>query len=113
MASDRNTVAFIVDQIAAAGDIAARPMFGEYGIYCDGRIVALICDDQLYVKPTPAGRAFAGEIAEGQPYPGAKPCLLIDPDRWDDGDWLSELIRRSAAELPPPKPRKTKPKPPR
>ena len=114
MASDRKTIAFIVDQLAAAGDVVAKPMFGEYGLYCNGRMVAMVCDDQLFVKPTPAGRAFAGDIAEAPPYPGAKPCLLVDADRWDDGDWLVELIRISTAELPLPKPRQPKPlKPPR
>ena len=114
MASDRKTVAFIVDQIAAAGDVSAKSMFGEYGLYCDGRMVAMICDDRLFVKPTPAGRAVAGDVEEAPPYPGAKPCLVIDADRWDEGDWLADLIRVSAAALPLPKPRPVrKLKPPR
>lgn len=102
MASRQSTVDFILDQIAGAGDVAAKKMFGEYGLYCDGRMVALVCDDQLFVKPTAAGRAFAGALEEGSPYPGAKPHLLISGERWEDGEWLSELIRISAAELPPP-----------
>ena len=110
MASDPKTVAFIVDQLAAAGEVSAKPMFGEYGVYCDGRMVALICDEQLFVKPTPGGRAFAGAIDEAPPYPGAKPCLLVDADRWDDADWLAELVRISTAELPMPKPKKPKSK---
>lgn len=110
MASDRKTVAFIVDQLAAAGEVSAKPMFGEYGLYCDGKMVGLICDDQLFVKPTAGGRAFAGAIDEAPPYPGAKPCLLVDADRWDDAEWLAELVRISTAELPMPKPKKPKPK---
>ncbi|QCB42072.1 TfoX family protein [Sphingomonas sp. PAMC26645] len=110
MASDPETVAFIVDQLAAAGDVSAKPMFGEYGVYCDGRMVALICDEQLFVKPTPGGRAFVGAIDEAPPYPGAKPCLLVDADRRDDAEWLAELVRISTAELPMPKPKKPKPK---
>lgn len=105
MASDPQTVAFIVEQLADAGTVASRAMFGEYGIYCDGRMVALICDDQLFVKPTAAGRAFGGALAEAAPYPGAKPHLLIDGDRWDDADWLSELVRVTTAEVPLPKPK--------
>ena len=81
MASDPKTVAFLVDQIANAGSVHAKPMFGEYGLYCDGKMVAMICDDQLFVKPTPSGRAFAAAIDEAPPYPGAKPCLRIDADR--------------------------------
>lgn len=105
MASDPKTVAFLVDQIASAGVVHAKPMFGEYGLYCDGKMVAMVCDDQLFVKPTAGGRAFAGLVDERPPYPGAKPCLLIDTDRWDDSDWLSRLISISVAELPMPKPR--------
>lgn len=106
MASDPKTVDFIIDQIAEAGDVSARKMFGEYGVYCDGRMVAMICDDQLFVKPSAGARAFAPDLHEGIPYPGAKPCLLVDTDRWDDRDWLTELIRISARELPAPKPKK-------
>ena len=112
MASDPSIVAFIVEQIVAAGEVAARPMFGEYGVYCDGRMVALICDDRLFLKPTAGGRAFAGRdgaaIVEDSPYPGAKPGLVIDADRWDDAEWMAEIVRISTAELPLPKPKRAK-----
>jgi TfoX/Sxy family transcriptional regulator of competence genes len=77
----------------------ARKMFGEYGLYCDGKMVAVIGDDQLFVKQTPGGRVHAGAVAEVSPYPGAKLCLLIPGDRWEDADWLAGLIRVTAAEL--------------
>ena len=102
MATQQGTVDFIVEQIAGAGQVSARKMFGEYGLYCDGKMVALVCDDQLFVKPTAAGRAHIGEIVEGAPYPDAKPCFLVSGDLWDDSDWLTELIRVSAADLPAP-----------
>ena len=105
MASEAKTVAFIVDQASGAGDVRAKAMFGEYGVYCDDRMVAMVCDDQLFVKPTPAGRSFAPDASCAPPYPGAKPCLLIDPERWDDAAWLSELFRISAAGLPAPRPK--------
>ena len=111
MSSDPKTVAFIVDQAGgAAGGVAARPMFGEVGLYLEGKLVALVCDDQLFVKSTSSGRAFARQASEASPYPGAKACLLIDAERWDDGPWLQDLLRRTAAELPLPKP-KRKPNP--
>ncbi|KVU83744.1 competence protein TfoX [Burkholderia ubonensis] len=106
MASSQSTVDFIVEQMAAAGAVSARKMFGEYGIYCDGKMVALVCDDRLFVKPTPDGKAFLGECEEGPPYPGAKPCFVISGERWDEREWLSRLIRITAAQLPPPRPRK-------
>ncbi|VWC72423.1 competence protein TfoX [Burkholderia lata] len=102
MASSQSTVDFIVEQMAAAGTVSARKMFGEYGIYCDGKMAALVCDDRLFVKPTPEGRAFLGDCEEGPPYPGPKPHLVISGERWDDREWLSALIRITAAQLPVP-----------
>lgn len=106
MSRDPRTVAYIVDQAAAAGAVSARPMFGEYGLYCDGKMVAVIGEDQLFVKVTVGGRAHAADAEEKSPYPGAKPCLLIDPDLWEDRDWLAELLRVTAAELPSGKPKR-------
>ena len=113
MATDARTIAYLLDQMARAGEVSARPMFGEYALYCGGKIVASVCDDQLFVKPTGAGRAWIGEVAEAPPYPGAKPCFLIDAERWEDGEWLSKLIAVTAAELPEPKPKKARSKAPR
>ena len=103
MSSQQSTVDFILDQIRGAGAVHAKKMFGEYGVYCHGKMVALVCNDQLYVKPSDAGRAFVGECEEGAPYPGARPCLLISGDQWDDAEWLTRLIAISAAALPAPK----------
>lgn len=100
MASRQSCVDFVLEQIAEAGTVSAKKMFGEYGIYCNGKIVALICDDQLFVKPTSAGKAFIGAYAEGFPYPGAKPYLLIPGEKWDDSEWLANLIKISESELP-------------
>ena len=103
MASRQSTVDYLVEQMAGAGEVTAKKMFGEYGVYCDGKMVALICDDQLFVKPTDAGRALTDEVPEGCPYPGAKPCLLIPGDRWEDRAWLARLVADTAAGLTPPK----------
>jgi len=108
MASNQGTVDFIVEQLAGAGTVSARKMFGEYGIYCDGKMVALVCDDQLFVKKTIAGLAFIGPFSEASPYPGAKPCFLIPGEKCEDQQWLSKLVKISAAELPPPKVTRTK-----
>ena len=102
MASRKSTVDFILEQIEKAGPVFAKKMFGEYGIYCDGKIVALVCDDQLFVKPTCPGRNFIGTVTEGCPYPGAKPYLLISDELWNNHQWLTTLFKISAAELPLP-----------
>jgi TfoX/Sxy family transcriptional regulator of competence genes len=109
MASDKSFVEFVADQIENAGEITYRYMFGEYGIYANGKIFGLICDNQLFVKPTEAGRSFIQDPKEAPPYPGAKNSFLIG-DQIEDREWLSELIRRTVAELPEPKPKKKKAK---
>ncbi len=111
MATDRGTIDFLLDQLAALGEASVRKMFGEYCLYLSGRPVGLVCDDQLYLKPTAAGRAMQREAVEGSPYPGAKPHLLITPDQWEDAEWLCDIVRATARELPPPKPKRSRPKP--
>jgi TfoX/Sxy family transcriptional regulator of competence genes len=107
MASDIAFVEFVVDQIDNAGEITFKKMFGEFGLYTDGKIFALICRDQLFIKPTNAGKAFIGDPVEAPPYPGAKMYYLIE-DEIEDRDWISTLVRVSAEELPLPKPKKKK-----
>jgi TfoX/Sxy family transcriptional regulator of competence genes len=102
MASDRSFVSYICDQAGVAGQISYRKMFGEYAIYYRRKVVALVCRNQLFVKPTPGGKTVVGTCVEASPYPGAKPHYLIT-DRLDDRDWLSWLIARTAHELPEPK----------
>lgn len=105
MASKQEFVDFVLDQIENAGEITAKKMFGEYGIYSDGKLFGLICDNKLFLKPTEAGRNFISEVAEVPPYPGAKPSFLIG-DQIEDREWLSELVRISVKELPKPKKKK-------
>lgn len=100
MASNQNTVDFILKQISEPKMVSARKMFGEYGVYYEGKIVALICDDLLFVKPTKGGLAFVGDCHEACPYPGAKPYLLIPREKWNEQEWLSTLFKISAEELP-------------
>ena len=110
MASQQSTVDYIVEQCAGAGAVSARKMFGEYALYCGGKLVALICDDQLFVKPTAAGHAHIGRVKEAPPYPGARPRFLIAGEKWEDADWLAGLVKASAAELPAPVQKKPKAK---
>ncbi|MBQ8969100.1 MAG: TfoX/Sxy family protein [Bacteroidaceae bacterium] len=104
MASNIDFVQYIADQCSGAGDIAARKMFGDYGLYCDGKIVALICDDGLYVKPTEAARAMLRKEELRPPYEGAKDYFYITDV--DDRVYLSTLIRSTYEALPEPKRRK-------
>lgn len=102
MATDIGFIEYVSDQLRAAGGITATKMFGEYGVYRHGKIVALACDNQLFVKPTPAGEAVLGTPTYGPPYPGAKPFFNVS-DLLDDAERLVELIVATDAALPAPK----------
>lgn len=102
MATDAGYAKYVCDQLRAAGGISARKMFGEYGLYRHGKMVALICDNQLFVKPTPEGETVLGTPTYGPPYPGAKPFFNVSV-LLDDPEWLVRLIEATDAALPPPK----------
>ena len=106
MASNPDFVQFVADQCAGAGEITFRKMFGDYGIYCNGKIFGLICDDRFYVKPTAAGRALLREVELRPPYDGAKDYFYISDV--EDHGYLSPLVRETCKELPEPKPKKKK-----
>ena len=107
MASDLEFVQYVCDQMRGAGTITHRQMFGEYAVYLGGKVVALVCDNRLFVKPTTAGRAVLGKLKEKPPYPGAKPHFLIE-GQIDDRDMMTALMRATDRELPAPKPKKPK-----
>ncbi len=102
MGSDLDFVEFVKDQIDRECAITFRKMFGEYALYSKGKVVALICNNQLFVKPTKEGRKYIGDYVEGLAYPGAKPSLLIE-DQIEDREWLSGLIIITENALPIPK----------
>jgi TfoX/Sxy family transcriptional regulator of competence genes len=105
MASVLDFVKFVVDQMESAGAITYKKMFGEYAIYCNGKVIALICDNQLFIKPTDGGKSFIEDVVEAPPYPGAKMYYLIE-DKFEDREWISDLVRITADALPEPKPKK-------
>lgn len=109
MASDIDFMEYIAENVKNSGNIRFRKMFGEYCLYCDEKVVALVCDNKLFIKPTQAGREFIGNVTEGFPYPGAKPSFLIE-DKVEDSEWLTELIKITTNALPLPKPKKKKKK---
>ena len=104
MASNADFVQYIADQCAEAGEIATRKMFGDYGIYCNGKIIGLICDDRFYLKPTEAGKALLRKLELRPPYEGAKDYFYIE--EVDDHEYLSNLVRATCKALPEPKTKK-------
>jgi TfoX/Sxy family transcriptional regulator of competence genes len=103
MASDQKFVAFVCEQLSAAGDISYKRMFGEAAIYLRDKVVGVVCDNQLFLKPTEPGRALLGSPTEAPPFPEAKNWFLMTD--LDDREFLAELVRITADALPAPKPR--------
>ena len=89
MASSKEYLDYVLEQ-ATPTELGWRSMMGEYILYYDGRIVGGIYDDRLLVKPVPAARALLPQAAEEQPYPGAKPMLLVE--EVDRRGFLAELF---------------------
>jgi len=108
MASQQSTVDDLLERLAGAGRVTAKKMFGEYCIYLNDKPVALVCDDQLYLKPTAAGRELLPDAAEESPYPGAKLHLVLERELWNDREMLRQVVRATFEVLPLPKPRKKK-----
>ena len=104
MACNVDFVDFIVDQCSGAGEINVRKMMGEYCIYCNGILFGLICDNNLFIKVTDAGKALLKEIVLRPPYEGAKDYFYISDV--DDRDYLVALIKTTLPALPAPKTKK-------
>lgn len=101
MASSQSTMDFLLDILSDSRQITSRRMFGEFCVYYAGRPVGLVCDDQLFLKPSEVGKRLMKEPDEGYPFPGARPHMRITADYWDDRSWLNQLVRATFDSLPP------------
>ena len=97
MASHRDFVDYVAEQLREAGVIRAKRMFGEYGLYCDGIFFAVICNDQLFVKRTPQGEEAFPNLPKAPPYAGAKDYILVEDV--DDRDTMAALVRLTCLAL--------------
>ncbi|MBP5611585.1 MAG: TfoX/Sxy family protein [Bacteroidales bacterium] len=97
MACNADFVEYIADQCSGAGKISVRKMMGDYCIYCNGVLFGLICDNNLYIKVTEAGRALLDEVVLRPPYDGAKDYFYIGDV--DDRDYLARLVRATLPAL--------------
>lgn len=101
MASSKEYLDYIMEQLSGVGDISCRAMMGEYIIYYRGKIVGGIYDDRFLVKITKSALAMMPEAETQPPYDGAKEMLLVDDV--DNSEFLGELLDAIYAELPAPK----------
>jgi TfoX/Sxy family transcriptional regulator of competence genes len=97
MAKKETTITYLLDRVSTLHGIRAKKMFGEYALYYQDKVVALVCDDELFVKITQPGKKFVSRhYTEGFPYPGAKPAMRISADLLEDKNFLCKLIRITA-----------------
>ena len=105
MASSKEYLDFILEQLSELEEITYRSMMGEYIVYYRGKIVGGIYDDRFLVKPVKSAIAYMPNAKYELPYDGAKEMLLVDDV--DNKDFLTGLFN-SMYELPAPKPKKKK-----
>ena len=105
MATDLSFIEYVIEQAALDERITFKRMFGEYGIYIDGKVVAFACDNSLFVKAANATAELTANLPRRPPYPGAKPYPVAD-ELLDDSDQLQALLLATAGAMPEPKPKK-------
>ena len=103
MASNKEYLAFILDQLSGLENVSYRAMMGEYILYCGGKVIGGIYDDRLLIKPTKSALAMVPDAVMELPYDGAKEMLLVE--NVDDSEFLQKLVRSVAGDLPAPKKR--------
>ena len=104
MATGKEYLNFILEQLSGLEEITHRMMMGEYIIYYRGKIAAYICDYRFLVKPVKAARRLLPDAPLEPPYKGAKEMILVEDV--DDREFLTELFQAMYEELPAPKPKK-------
>lgn len=107
MATNPATIDHLLDALSGAGILTARKMFGEYALYLNGTVVAFVCDDTLFIKPTPGALALLADAPKGPAYPGSKDYIIAS-DLLDDPDQCIRALHAVTADAPPPKPKKPK-----
>ena len=110
MASDREFVTYVCEQLRGAGDVYSKRMFGDAAVYLQDKVVALVCNNQLFIKATEPGRAKIGVPIEAPPFPGATNWFLMAD--LDDPEFLVDIVRATADALPVPKLKAKKARPP-
>lgn len=108
MSTQKETVDFILEKLGHPKHFSTRAMFGEYALYANKKVVALICDDQLYVKIVPPSKELEDVCEKDEPYPGAKPHYLVEEDQLSKLDNLPGILFDIAKSLPAKKKKKIK-----
>ncbi len=111
MPTNKETIEFILERLGNNNRFSTRAMFGEYALYADGKVVGLICKDQLYVKIFPASATLELICEKDEPYPGAKPYYLVQEEQLSTIENLPKILFDVASSIPTKKkPKKTEKK---
>jgi len=108
MSTQKETVEFILEKLGEPKRFAVRAMFGEYALYADGKVVGLICNDQLYVKILPESAGLENICEKDEAYPGSKKYYVVEESELSKIKNLSEILLNIAKSLPEKKPKKKK-----
>ena len=106
MASSKDYLEYVLEQLSEADDVTSRSMMSEYILYFRGKVIGGIYDNRFLVKPVQAARNMMPDAPEELPYDGAKPMLMVE--NIEDREFLKELFEVMYDELPAPKPKKKK-----
>lgn len=106
MGTSASTIAHMLDTLAAL-PLSSRKMFGEYALYLEGKTVAFVCDDTLFIKPTAGALALLPDTERAPAYPGSKD-YIVGSEVLDDPDLCARVLRQVATDTPAPKPKKPK-----
>jgi TfoX/Sxy family transcriptional regulator of competence genes len=108
MSTSVEFVEYVVEQLGLGSRVTYKRLFGEFALYVDDKVTAFVCDNSLFIKPSPAVDALAPNLPKRPPYPGAKGYPVAD-ELLDDTESLRQLITETAMHMPVPKPKaKTK-----
>jgi TfoX/Sxy family transcriptional regulator of competence genes len=109
MATNKDFAEYVLDQLGFIGNVSLRPMFGEYGLYLEDKVVGFVCDNTVFLKITPAGQTLLGPDAPTGPcYPGSKPYFILEDI--EDQEAMRALLVATYQSLPAPKPKRIRPK---
>lgn len=104
MATNKEYLTFVLEQLSEIDNITYRQMMGEYIIYQNGKIAAYLCDNRLLVKPVPSAETMLPDAPHEPPYDGAKDMILVE--QIEDKQFLTQLFNAMYDELPLPKKKK-------
>jgi len=107
MATDLSFVEYVIEQSQLGARLTYKKLFGEYALYLNGKVIALLCDNSLFIKPSEPTAGLTEHLPQGFPYPGAR-LYPVGDQLLDEPERLQELLVATEKHLPVPKPKKAR-----